>query len=348
MKLHRLASTVVIAMVSLTLTACSDSSNNLVGAGASSQASATTAWIAGYRDLHPDVTVRYDAVGSGAGRGQLITGAVDFAGSDAALDEEEREDVKEVCGPGGAMNLPLYISPIAIPYNLPGVDKLNLRPEVLAGIFNQDITTWNDAAIAADNPDADLPNTPITVVNRSDDSGTTENFMEYLATAAPQAWPHEPDAAWPVPGGEAAVQAHGVIQVITGTEGSIGYSDASSVTGQSAAIGVGDEFVGFSPEAAAAVVDASELIDTGIEGDLALELARDTTDSGAYPIVLVTYHIVCSSYEDPQRADLIKDYIGYIASEEGQRAAADAAGSAPISEKLRQQVMNSLELIQGG
>lgn len=323
-------------------------SGDLVGAGASSQESAVTAWIAGYLEAQPDVSVGYTAVGSGAGREQFLAGATDYAGSDAYLSEEEQAAAQDVCGPEGAINLPLYISPVAIPYNLPGVDDLQLSPSTLAGIFNQEITTWDDEAIAADNPDADLPDTYITAVNRSDESGTTENFMEYLTAAAPDAWTHEVSDAWPVPGGEAAAQTAGVMQVINSTEGSIGYADASAVTGQAAAIGVGDEFVPFSPEAAAAVVDASEPAGTGVEGDLAMDLARDTTESGAYPIVLVSYHIACKHYDDANRADMVKDYLGYIASPEGQQVAADAAGSAPISDEMRAQVMESINLIQGG
>ncbi|WP_363321980.1 phosphate ABC transporter substrate-binding protein PstS [uncultured Serinicoccus sp.] len=368
MKQHRLTRTVAIAMAaSFALAACGgdDSSSEgdagggsesgggelsgrLVGAGASSQESAMTAWIAGYLEVQPEVEVQYDAVGSGAGREQFLAGATDFAGSDAYLDEEERGMVADACAGGEAINLPMYISPVAIPYNLPGVDELNLAPEVLAGIMNGDITTWDDEAIAADNPDAELPDTEITVVHRSDDSGTTENFMEYLTAAAPDAWPHEPSDAWPVEGGEAAAQTTGVMQVINSTEGTIGYADASAVTGQSASIGVGEEFVPFSPEAAARVVESSEPAETGVEGDLALELARDTTESGAYPIVLVSYHIACKEYDDAERADNVKAFLEYVASEEGQQAASDAAGSAPIGESTREQVMSSIDMIQGG
>nr|WP_084617300.1 phosphate ABC transporter substrate-binding protein PstS [Ornithinimicrobium pekingense] len=322
-------------------------SGDVKASGASSQEAAMTAWIAGYQAVQPGVTVQYDSIGSGGGRENLIAGAVDFAGSDAYLDEEEREAVKEVCGPGGAYHIPVYISPVAVPYNLPGVDGLQLTPETLAKIMNQDITTWDDPAIAADNPGAELPATEITVVHRSDDSGTTENFMEYLSAAAPDAWPHEADKAWPVPA-EAAAQNTGVIQVINSTEGTIGYADASVVTGQSAAIGVGEDFVEFSPEAAAKVVDASEPADTGVEGDLALELARDTTASGAYPIVLVSYHIACSSYDDADRANAVKDFLTYVVSEDGQTAASEAAGSAPISEELREKATNLIDSIQGG
>src|SRR5690606_10118782 len=160
-----------------------DLSGTLSLSGASSQESAMTAWIAGYQQVQPDVTVHYDAVGSGAGRENLISGASPMIGSDAYLDEEERAAVVEQCGPGGALHLPAYISPVAIPYNLPGVDRLNLSPENLARIFNQEITRWDDPALAADNPDVELPATDITVVNRSDESGTTENLTEYLAGA---------------------------------------------------------------------------------------------------------------------------------------------------------------------
>lgn len=325
-------------------------SGTLAGAGASSQDSAMAAWVAGYNaDVEPGVTVNYDGVGSGAGREQFIAGAVQFAGSDAALDDEERAAVTNVCGDGGAMNLPVYISPVAIPFNLDGVTELNLTPTVLAQIFDQQITTWNDPAIAADNPDAELPEQDITVVNRSDDSGTTENFMEYLSAAAPDAWSYEADKAWPVSGGEAAAQTSGVIQVVGATTGAIGYADASAVGQLSTAkIGVGEEFVAFSPEAAAKVVDASEPVDTGIEGDLALELARDTTESGAYPIVLVSYHLVCKDYADAAQADLVKSFVGYVISEEGQAASADAAGSAPISADLRTKAEESLASINAG
>ncbi|CAN5436233.1 phosphate ABC transporter substrate-binding protein PstS [soil metagenome] len=372
MKLHRFGTTLTLAMAaSLTLAACGDDSptetggsdtgsegseseggdmsGSLKASGASSQSSAMTAWIAGYQDVQPDVTVTYDSIGSGGGRENFLAGAVDLAGSDAYLDEKEAESAKEVCGEGGAFNLPVYISPVAIPYNLPGVDTLNLKPDVLAQIFDQQITTWSDEAIAADNPDVELPDTEITVVNRSDESGTTENFMEYLTAAAPETWSYEPADAWPVAGGEAAAQTTGVIEVVSSTEGAIGYADASAVGDLgTASIGVGEEFVEYSAEAAAKVVDNSEPADTGIDGDIALEIARDTTESGSYPIVLVSYHIVCSEYSDAATADLVKDFVGYVVSEDGQQAAAEAAGSAPVSADLREQVQSSLDMISGG
>ncbi len=321
-------------------------SGTLVGAGASSQQAAMQGWTAGYSGVQSGVTVYYDPVGSGGGREQFLAGGTDFAGSDAALDEEELAQAEERCGTSGVFELPNYISPIAVIYNLEGVDELNLSPETLAGIFNQQITNWNDPAIAADNPDATLPDQAITPVNRSDESGTTENFTEYLAAVAAGAWPHEPSGDWPVAGGEAAQGTSGVVSAVGAGNGAIGYADLSQAGDLGvASIGVGEEFVAPSAEAAAAVVENSENLEGRGEYDFAIELNRDTTGSGEYPIVLVSYHVGCVEYEDQETADLVKDFMTYVVSEEGQQAAAEAAGSAPISEGLREQAQTAIDAI---
>jgi phosphate transport system substrate-binding protein len=322
-------------------------SGTLVGAGASSQQAAMQGWTAGYSGVQPEVTVNYDPVGSGGGREQFLAGGTDFAGTDAALDEEELAQAAERCGDAGIFQLPNYISPIAVIYNLEGVDELNLSPETVAGIFNQEITTWNDPAIAADNPDATLPDTAITPVNRSDESGTTENFTEYLAAAAGDAWPNEPSGDWPVAGGEAAQGTSGVVSAVGAGDGAIGYADLSQAGDLGVAnIGVGEEFVTPTPEAAAAVVENSE--GAGAEGEynFAIELNRDTTGSGEYPIVLISYHVGCVEYEDEETADLVQDFMSYVISEDGQDAAAEAAGSAPISEGLREQAQGAIDAIK--
>lgn len=323
-------------------------SGTIAGAGSSAQAAAMEAWIAGFTSQYPDVTVTYDPVGSGGGREQFTAGGVDFAGSDAYLDEEEVAAAQETCG-GDFVEVPLYVSPIAVIFNLEGVEELNLSPETIARVFNQEITTWNDPAIAADNPGVELPDLPITPVNRSDESGTTENFTEYLAAAAGDAWPHEPDGNWPVQGGEAAQGTSGVVGAVQGGEGTIGYADASQAGDLGIAkVKVGEEFVEYSPEAAAAVVEVSERVEGRGEYSYALDLARDTTESGTYPIVLVSYQLACTTYEDPETAELVKAFFGYIASEEGQQAAAEAAGSAPASSTLLEQANQAIEAISAG
>jgi phosphate transport system substrate-binding protein len=321
-------------------------SGALVGAGASSQQAAMQGWSAGFSSLQPEVTLSYDPVGSGGGREQFIAGGTDFAGSDAALDEEELTAAEERCGGSDVFELPNYISPIAVIYNLEGVDELNLTPATIAGIFSGAITNWNDPAIAADNPDATLPDQPITPVHRSDDSGTTTNFTEYLSAAAGDVWTSEPDGEWPLPGGEAASGTSGVVSAVTAGAGAIGYADLSQAGELGvASVQVGEEFVAPSAEAAAAVVENSPAVEGRGEYDFAIEVNRQTEGSGEYPIVLVSYHVGCVQYDDQAKADLVKAFMGYVISEEGQQAAAEAAGSAPISDALREQAQGAVDAI---
>ncbi|MEJ5912958.1 phosphate ABC transporter substrate-binding protein PstS [Pseudokineococcus sp. 1T1Z-3] len=327
-------------------TADGDLADTLVGAGASSMQAAMQAWAVNFQ-TESGTTVNYDPVGSGSGRTQFLSGGVSFAGSDAYLTDEELTQAESRCV-DGAVDLPVYVSPIAIAYNLPGVEDLQLSPAALAGIMAQEITTWDDPAIAETNEGVELPSTTITPVNRSDDSGTTENFTEYLDAVAPDAWTYGVVETWPIAGGEAAQGTSGVVQAITNGEGTIGYADASQVGDLSVAqVGVGGEFVGPTPEAAAAILDNSERVEGRPEGDLAIELARDTTASGTYPIVLISYMVACKGYEDQTEADTVAAFIEYVASEDGQQAAAEQAGSAPISDTLREDIGTSLELVRG-
>jgi len=325
-------------------------SGDLVGAGASSQAAAMEGWLAGYLGVSPDANVSYDPIGSGGGREQFLSGGSDFAGSDAALKDDEFEMSKERCaGDLGAINLPHYISPIAIPYNLPSVSEtLNMSPAVIAGIFANQITNWNDPAIAELNEGVELPDLNINPVHRSDESGTSENFTDYLAQTAPDVWTFGEIEIWDdgPGGGEGAQGTSGVVGAVGAGEGSIGYADASQI-GElpAAAVGVGGEFVEFSPEAAGRIVDASERTGGRSEFDFAIEVNRTTDDSTVYPIALVSYHIVCLQYEDQETVDLVTSFMTYVGSEQGQADAGAAAGSAPISAEVRAEITNSLDQI---
>jgi phosphate transport system substrate-binding protein len=324
-------------------------SGSLVGAGSSAQQAAMQGWTAGYAAVQPEVDVSYDPVGSGGGREQFLAGGTDFAGSDAYLDDEELAQAEERCGPAGIFELPNYIAPIAVVYNLEGVDELRLTPVTLAGIFAQEVTRWDDPAIAETNPDVDLPDLAITPVNRSDESGTTENFVDYLSQAAGDAWPYEVDGNWPVEGGEAAQGNSGVVGAVAAGQGTIGYADLSQA-GELGVAGmqVGDEFVVPTAEAAAAVVENSDPVEGRGEFDFAIQVNRDTEGSGEYPVVLISYHIGCMSYEDPATAALVRSFMRYVVSEAGQNAAAQVAGSAPISAALREQAEAAIEAVTAG
>jgi phosphate transport system substrate-binding protein len=324
-------------------------SGNLVGAGASSQDAAQQSWIAGFQTANPDVTVDYDPSGSGAGRETFLEGASDFAGSDRAFKDEELAagGFKKCAADSSIVELPLYISPIAVIFNLEGVDSLDLDAATVAGIFAGTITNWNDPAIAATNPDATLPDLAITPVHRSDDSGTTENFTEYLGAAAADVWTWEADGVWPFEGGEAAQGTSGLVDAVSNGNGTIGYADASRAGDLgTVSIKVGDEFVPYSPEAAAAIVDASPFAEGRADGDLAIEIDRTSEEAGVYPIVLVSYLIACGQYEDPANVELVKGYLSYIASPEGQDVAAADAGSAPISDSLREKITAAIDSIK--
>jgi phosphate transport system substrate-binding protein len=327
-------------------------SGTLIGAGASSQAAAMQAWQAGFQTLAPGATVEYDPVGSGGGRETFLAGGSDFAGSDAYLKDEELASSIDACaGDRGAVDLPHYVSPIAIAYNVPDLEgtTLQLSPVTVAKIFANQISNWDDDAIAADNPGVDLPDLALNPVHRSDDSGTTQNFTDYLSKVAPDIWTYGALQDWGGDGpggGEGADKTAGVVAAVQAGEGSIGYADESQIAELPAAmIGVGSEFVAPTAEAAAKVLDISPRAQGRPDADFAFELVRDTTESGVYPIVLVSYHVVCLQYDSQETVDMVKGFMTYVGSEEGQTAAADTAGSAPISDDLREQMLAVINTI---
>ncbi len=328
-------------------------SGEFAGAGSTAQQAAQEAWIAEFENANSGATISYDPVGSGGGREQFISGGVAYAGSDAALSNEEGEIEKaeKRCAPGELIEVPDYISPIAIVYNLPGVEGLQLDPETLAKIFAQEIDSWNDPAIAKDNPGVELPSTRITPVNRSDESGTTENFTEYLAAVAPSVWKFEVSGDWPVKGGEAASGTSGVVEAVSTGEGTIGYADASQAGElEIAKVKVGSEFAEPSAEAAAKVLEESPLDQELSPGKhmLAFKLDRKTEAQGTYPIVLTSYFIACTRYGSASEAEAVKAYAEYLIGPEGQELAAEAAGSAPLSAGLTKKVMPAVEAIEAG
>jgi phosphate transport system substrate-binding protein len=323
-------------------------SGTLNGGGSSAQEAAQGVWRAGFQGDNSGVTVNYDPVGSGTGRENFISKAYSFAGSDSALstDEGELDAAKARCGGEDPIEVPAYVSPIAVVYNLDGVDDLNLSPETIAQIFDGKVTKWNDPAIAGDNPDADLPDTTITPVHRSDDSGTTKNFTEYLSKAANGAWTYDADSIWPIQGGEAAEGTSGLVASVKSGAGAIGYADESQAGGLGiAAIGVGTEFNKPSAEGAALVLANSPRTEGRADVDMAIDIDRTITDSGAYPLLLASYLIACQHYDDATEAALVKGFLSYAVSSDGQQAAAEQAGSSPLDSGLADEAAGIVDKI---
>jgi phosphate transport system substrate-binding protein len=315
--------------------------------GSTAQQSAVAAWTKEFQTTNSGVTVNYDPVGSGGGREQFLSGGLQVAGSDAALTDEELAKAKTKCK-GDVVEIPTYVSPIAVIFNLKGVDKLNLSPKTLGGIFQGTITTWNDAAIKADNPDATLPGTKITPVHRSDDSGTTQNFTDYMDQTSDGAWTGKAVQTWPVKSGEGAEGTSGVVAAVKGGDGTIGYADESQAGDLGkASIKVGSDFTAPTAEAASKVLDASEQVTGRAKTDIAITVNRKVTDSAVYPIVLVSYQIACQKYDDKAQAALVKAWLTYVTSADGQQVAASSAGSAPLSSAFVTKAQAAIATIAG-
>ncbi|HEY0530523.1 MAG TPA: phosphate ABC transporter substrate-binding protein PstS [Actinoplanes sp.] len=307
---------------------------SIAGQGSSAQATAVTAWIKNYQVACSAATIEYTAVGSGAGVTAFAGGKGNFAGSDSALTAATRPQAAARCG-GPVLHLPMVVGPIALAYNVAGVDDLRLKPATIARIFAGTITSWNDPAIAADNPGAILPTTPIRTVHRSDSSGTTDNFTKFLTATGGSAWPAATGSTWKAPGGTPAKGSNGVVAAIERTEGAIGYVEASYARFHelpTALVGnAAGQFEALTDEAAGAQVAGAKAVGSG--GDLPLALDYGTARPGAYPIVLVTYEIVCAKGAGP----LVKSFFSYAVSPAGQ-AAATRLGYAPLPDALRAKV----------
>jgi phosphate transport system substrate-binding protein len=355
-----------LAAGALALTACGSSSNNNSSGGSGSSSSASGAssvtcgkgslkaegstaqknamdqWISDYQNKCSGATVNYNGTGSGAGVQQFIGKQVDFAGSDSALDptKGEVDKAKTACG-SPAWNLPMVTGPIAVAYNLKGVSGLTLTPTLVAKIFQGQITTWNDPQIAAANSGVTLPSTKISVFFRSDSSGTTQNFEKYLAAAAPADFTATPSKSWSGKVGSGKKGSDGVQQGVSGTDGGVGYMEWSFA--QNGNLGVakidnGGGAVELTADAAGKAVASAKVV--GVDGDLTLKLDYATKAPGAYPIILVTYEIVCSKYADSAKGTDVKAFMTYIAGD-GQKGLADL-GYAPLPSSLQTQVQASV------
>ncbi|MER5466123.1 MULTISPECIES: phosphate ABC transporter substrate-binding protein PstS [unclassified Streptomyces] len=322
---------------------CDDAKGKLLASGSSAQKNAMDLWVKNYMAGCKGVEINYKASSSGEGIIAFNQGTVGFAGSDSALKPEEVTDSKKICKGGQGINLPMVGGPIAIGYNVPGVDNLTLDAPTLAKIFNGKIKNWNDPAIAALNKGAKLPDKAIQAFHRSEDSGTTANLGKYLGATAKADWPYEAEKKWPAPGGQAASGSAGVAAQVKQAEGSIGYFELSYATSQSiptVKINTGAAApVEASSENASKAIAAAKIKGTG--KDLALGLDYTTKADGAYPIVLVTYEVVCDNGNKADTLGTVKSFLTYTASDEGQKLLS-GAGYAPIPAEINAKVRETI------
>jgi phosphate transport system substrate-binding protein len=300
--------------------------------------------IAEFAGVAEDVTVNYAGGGSGKGRTDLQEQVVDFAGTDSTVKEEDLPNYKG----GEIVYVPTVIAPITVSFNVSGVEELNLTPATIARIFQAEITTWNDPAIAADNEGVELPDTPITVVHRSDGSGTTDNFSKFLdaavgpeGTAEPGVWTlgSGSELEWPsnTLGGDGN---SGVAQLVTQTDGAIGYVDlGDAMTNNLVYASVQNkagEFVQPTPEATEAAAENAEIAD-----DLTFFLGW-AEGAESYPIAAQTW--IIAYVDTPEdKAETLRGFLTYLVTDAQELTG--ELGYAPLPADLQASALENIAKI---
>ncbi|MEW5811231.1 MAG: phosphate ABC transporter substrate-binding protein PstS [Actinomycetota bacterium] len=323
---------------------------SLKASGSSAQANAMTRFVNAYETACPGYTLNYTSSGSGAGVSEFLGGQTDFGGSDSPLSAEkgEYDRAKERCGGNDAWNLPTVFGPIAVTYNLDGVDGLALDGPTLGKIFNGAVSRWNAPEIAALNEGKTLPDEPINVIFRSDESGTTDNFQKYLDAASDGSWGKGAGKTFAGGVGEGAKGNEGTSAAIKSTPGSITYNEWSYAKNQGLKIAeiitsAGPEPVTLSVESVGKSIDTVQVKGQG--HDLVLDTSSfyKPTDAGAYPIVLPTYEIVCSKYTDADVAPAVKAFLT-AAVGPGQSGLEDN-GYIPIPDEFKTKLTDAINAI---
>ncbi|NLF92031.1 MAG: phosphate ABC transporter substrate-binding protein PstS [Corynebacterium marinum] len=355
----------VVAAGSATLVACGDSDNGsttettaaaieglsgttgqLVAEGASSQQNAMDYFGQKYQEAVSGATLAYTASGSGSGRTNFVGGQVAFAGSDSPLSEDQVAPAAERCEGNDAWHLPFVIGPVAIAYNLEGVDELNLSIENVAKIFKGEITKWNDEAISAENEGVELPDTDISVVYRSDESGTTDNFQKFLGAAAGDVWETE-GQQFPAGVGEGANGSNGVASQVSAIDGGITYVESGFATQQG--LGVANLDFGAGPvelntESVGVALDNLEFATEGNDMVVDTDALFASNAEGSYPLILTTYEIVCSAGYDETTSAMVKDFLN-VALESQDEGLAEL-GYIPVTGAHAERLSTAVEAIQ--
>ncbi|MFZ0904271.1 MAG: phosphate ABC transporter substrate-binding protein PstS [Mycobacterium sp.] len=319
----------------------------LKASGSTAQANAMARFVNAFEQACSGQTLNYTANGSGAGINQFVGNQTDFGGSDVALKDDEHGKAQQRCG-SPAWDLPVVFGPIAVTYNVTGVTSLNLNGPTAAKIFNGTIKTWNDPAITALNAGTAMPALPIHVVFRSDQSGTTDNFQQYLDAASDGAWGKGTGKSFNGGVGEGAEQNDGTSAAVKNTPGSITYNEWSFAQARKLNVArivtsAGPDPVSISADSAGKTIAAAKIKGQG--NDLMLDTVSfyKPTQPGAYPIVLATYEVVCSKYPDSQVGTAVRAFLQATIGP-GQNGLADN-GYIPIPDAFKSRLSTAVNAI---
>lgn len=321
--------------------------NDLTAEGSTAQQNAIALFNQTWGQLCPGKNLSYNPTGSGQGREQFIAGHVDLGGADSPLTAQQISPAANRCKGNPAWDLPMVFGPVALAYNLAGIDKLVVNADALAKIFSGKITMWNDPALTALNHGTALPDAKIRPLYRSDSSGTTDNFQKYLAAAAPESWTKGVGTEFQGGVGEGAQKSAGIVQAVQATPGAIGYVEkgfADQAHVPYAQIDTGSGAAPLTDDAAGKAIDAAKFAGQGNDLVLDLNSMYGTKEPGAYPLVLATYEIVCSKGYDPGTSAAVKSFLT-VAANNGQGGLSQA-GYVPLPDKFGQRLMAAVNAIQ--
>jgi phosphate transport system substrate-binding protein len=283
------------------------------GAGATFPYPMYSKWFSEYHNLHPDIEINYQSIGSGGGIRQVLAGTVDFGASDGPMTDAQLADAKTKI-----YHIPTVLGSVVPAYNIPGVkSELKFTPNTLAGIFLGRISNWNDAAIAKDNPGVNLPNAPIVVVHRSDSSGTTYVFTDYLSKVSPdwQSGPGKGTAVkWPL--GLGAKGNEGVAGMVRQMEGSIGYVELIYAEQNKIPFGVVKNAAGQFVKASLASTTTAAA-SAKMPSDYRVSITN-APGKDAYPIASFTWLLIPAHNADANKHKIIVDFLNWMVTD-GQK-----------------------------
>jgi len=338
-----------LASMALFVAACSSSgsgsgsgsgnSGTLNGSGSTFQLTFQQTAIQSFKAIQPNITVNYGGGGSGKGRTDLASGVVQYAGSDTApIPSDEVASFKGKT----VLYFPVLVGPITVSFNVPGVKSLKLDAPTIADIFQAKITKWNDSKIAALNPGVKLPSTAITIARRSDSSGTTQNFSEFLVEGAPGVWKLGSDSTinWPA-NSRGGNGNGGVAQIVKSTTGAVGYVDyadakASGLTFASVKNKAGNYIA---PSTQSATEAANNVT---VKPNLTFS-AIWASGSGSYPVTYQSWVLVYQKQSSSSTTKDLKDYVGYLVGD-GQKLLTEL-GYAPLPSSMDQKAKAQLSQI---
>jgi phosphate transport system substrate-binding protein len=329
-----------IALLCLALSLPALAQTTLNGAGATFPYPMYSKWFSEYHKLHPDIEINYQSIGSGGGIRQVLAGTVDFGASDGPMTDEQLKEAKVKI-----LHVPTVLGAVVPAYNIPGVNaELKFTPEALAGIFLGKITSWNDKALTSANPGVNLPNQPIIVIHRSDGSGTTYIWTDYLSKVSSE-WQSQAgkgtSVKWPV--GLGGKGNEGVAGMVRQMPGAIGYIELIYAVQNNIPYGVVKNAAGTFVKASLESVTAAAGSVQNMPADFRVSITN-APGKDAYPISSFTWLLIPAHSKDAAKGKILADFLNWMV-EDGQRMTAQLT-YAPLPQTVASKVKAEIKQVQ--